>query len=86
MKLLGFSLSLRKTCPYGISLGIKSECGKMPTRITPNANTFHAVSSTTLKVDCSRILCNLYIKLLPTKNLVLAFTFNNVTVSGIENT
>ena len=28
---------------YGVSLGIQSECGKIWTRITPDADTFHAV-------------------------------------------
>ena len=28
---------------YSLSLCIQSECGKMQTRITPNADTFHAV-------------------------------------------
>ena len=31
--------------PYGVSLRIQSECGKTRTRITPNTDTFHAVSS-----------------------------------------
>ena len=30
---------------YELSLRIQSECGKMRTRITPNTNSFHAVSS-----------------------------------------
>ena len=30
---------------YGVSLRIQSECGKIQTRITPNANTFYAVFS-----------------------------------------
>ena len=29
---------------YGVSLRIQSECGKMRTRITPNMDTFHAVT------------------------------------------
>ena len=29
---------------YGVSILIQSECGKMGTRITPNTDTFHAVS------------------------------------------
>ena len=29
----------------GLSLHIQSECGKMPTRITPNTDTFHGVIS-----------------------------------------
>ena len=29
---------------YGVSLRIQSECGKMRTRITPNTDTFHAVT------------------------------------------
>ena len=48
--------NLRKKCPcfsafrlnterYGVSVGIQSECGKMRTRITSNADTFHAVNS-----------------------------------------
>ena len=32
------------TGKYGASLRIQSECEKMRTRITPNTNTFHAVS------------------------------------------
>ena len=35
-----------KTRRYGVSLNMQSKCGKMPTRITPNADTFHAVWST----------------------------------------
>ena len=31
---------------YLISLHIQSECGKIRTRITPNMDTFHAVSNT----------------------------------------
>ena len=30
---------------YGVSLRIQSECGKIRTRITPNADTFYAVSN-----------------------------------------
>ena len=30
---------------YRVSLRIQSECGKMQTRITPNTDTFHAVST-----------------------------------------
>ena len=30
--------------PYGVSLHIQSECGKMLTRITPNLDTFYAVN------------------------------------------
>ena len=52
-------IRLRKKCPYselfwsafsrlrteyGVSLRIQSECGKMRTRITPNTDTFHAVT------------------------------------------
>ena len=29
---------------YGLSLRIQSECGKLRTRITPNTDTFHAVT------------------------------------------
>ena len=35
-----FGLNTEK---YGVSLRIQSEFGKMRTRITPNADTFHAV-------------------------------------------
>ena len=53
------NLSLRKKCPYlelfssafqlnteryAVSFRNQSECRKMPTRITPNTDTFHAVS------------------------------------------
>ena len=31
-------------------LNIQSECGKMQTRITPNTDTFHAVSTTYTRV------------------------------------
>ena len=40
---------------YGVSLGIKSECGKMLTRITPNTDTFHAVVNGVN--NCFIILC-----------------------------
>ena len=33
---------------YGVYLSIQSECGKIRTRITPNTDTFHAVSSVSL--------------------------------------
>ena len=42
---------------YGVSLGIQSECGKMQTRITPNTDTFHAVTCCAVPflriADCS---------------------------------
>ena len=36
---------------YEISLRIQSECGKIPTRITPNTDTFHAVYIMSLQVS-----------------------------------
>ena len=36
-----FRLNMEK---YGVSLHIQSECGKIWNRITPNTDTFHAVS------------------------------------------
>ena len=35
---------------YGVSLRIQSDCGKMPTRITPNTDTFYAVPLADTKV------------------------------------
>ena len=40
---LAFELNTER---YSVSLRIKSECGKMRTKITPNADTFHAVKIT----------------------------------------
>ena len=31
---------------YGVSLRIQFECGKIRTKVTPNSDTFHAVSLT----------------------------------------
>ena len=36
----------------GVPLRIQSECGKMPTKITPNADNFHAVKSVSLRKSC----------------------------------
>ena len=39
-----FSAFRLNTESYGVSLRIQSECGKIRTRITPNTDTFYAVS------------------------------------------
>ena len=39
-----FPHSERNKVRYGVSLRIQSKCGKMQTRITPNMDTFYAVS------------------------------------------
>ena len=39
-----FSIFRLSTERYGVSLGFQSEWGKMLTRITPNTDTFHAVT------------------------------------------
>ena len=39
-----FPASGLNTERYGVSLRIQSECGKIRTRITPNMDTFHALS------------------------------------------
>ena len=38
-----FGLNTKK---FSVSLRIQSDCGKIPTRKTPNADTFHAVYGT----------------------------------------
>ena len=41
---------------YGVSLRIQSICGKIRTRITPNADTFYAVPSTNQQIFRIRLL------------------------------
>ena len=40
---------------YSLSLRIQSECGKMRTRITPNTDTFYAVTSLHFEIYFERL-------------------------------
>ena len=44
---------------YSVSLRIQSECGKLSTRITPNTDTFYAVSLTTFSYRRSSLMDDL---------------------------
>ena len=62
------------TARYGVSLRIQSECRKIRTRITPNTDTFHAVSVMKLLREVTRTLTSLYPSLTKYTNCLMMAT------------
>ena len=62
------------TARYGVSLRIQSECRKIRARITPNTDTFHAVSVMKLLREVTRTLTSLYPSLTKYTNRLMMAT------------
>ena len=62
------------TARYGVSLRIQSECRKIRARITPNTDTFHAVSVMKLLREVTRTLTSLYPSLTKYTNCLMMAT------------